>query len=177
MTIDVRALTAEDNEALRNFFGSLPSEDRTFFWEDVTDPRVADAWASDQRRVRRCVSDGGKVVAFAALVPGSDWSAHVAEVVLVVAPTARRLGLGRALAREMLVEALRAGFRKVTVTIAADNIGTIEMFQAIGFVPEALLRDQLRSPEDGALRDIVILAHMVDETFSTMVAAGLGGEA
>ncbi|HEX4106564.1 MAG TPA: GNAT family N-acetyltransferase [Solirubrobacteraceae bacterium] len=177
MSVDVRDLTGDDSEALRAFFGGIPAEDRTFFWEDVTDPHVADDWAGDARRARRAAFDEqGRILAFAALVPGSDWSSHVSEVVLVVAPQARRQGLGRALAREMLVQALQRGSHKVTVTIAADSTGTIQMFQGIGFFPEALLRDQLRSPEDGALRDIVVLSHMVDETFSTMVAAGLDGE-
>ena len=173
MNLDVRELTAQDAPALREFFGALPAEDRTFFFEDVTDPAVADAWASDERRLRRCaVDDDGHVVAFAALQPGVDWSSHVAEVVLVVAPAARRQGVGRALARQMLVEALEHEFKKVTVAIAADNEGAIQMFQSLGFEGEALLRDQLCSPEDGALRDMVILAHLVDDTWATMLTGG-----
>lgn len=30
----------------------------------------------------------------------------------------------------------------------------------------------VRSPEDGTLRDIVIVAHMVDDTWSTMLTGG-----
>jgi ribosomal protein S18 acetylase RimI-like enzyme len=173
MKLDVRELTAQDAPALREFFAGMPAEDRTFFFEDVTDPAVADAWASDDRRLRRCaVGDGGGIVAFAALQPGVDWSSHVAEVVLVVAPDARRQGIGRALARSMLVDALEHDFKKVTVAIAADNEAAIQMFQSLGFEGEALFRDHLRSPEDGALRDMVILAHLVDDTWATMLTGG-----
>ena len=173
MNIDARELTADDAPALREFFGAMPAEDRTFFFEDVTDPAVADAWASDERRLRRCaIGDDGKIVAFAALQPGVAWSSHVAEVVLVVAPAARRKGIGRTLARGILVEAFQHQFRKVTVAIAADNEGAIQMFQKMGFEGEALLRDQLCSPEDGALRDMVVLAHMVDDNWSTMLSGG-----
>jgi ribosomal protein S18 acetylase RimI-like enzyme len=173
MTLNVRELTADDAPALKEFFGFLPAEDRTFFFEDVTDPAVAEAWARDERRLRRCaVDDDGEIVAFAALQPGVDWSSHVAEIVLVVSPAARRQGIGRTLARGILVEALEHDFTKVTVAIAADNEGAIQMFQTIGFEGEALLRDQLRSPEDGELRDMVILAHMVDDNWSTMLTAG-----
>jgi ribosomal protein S18 acetylase RimI-like enzyme len=173
MSPKVRELTAPDAPALRDFFTSMPAEDRTFFFQDVNDPAVAEGWAGDERRLRRAAIDAdGRIVAFAALQPGVDWSSHVAEMVLVVAPEARRAGLGRTLARGMLLEAVEQGFKKVTVMIPADNEGAIQMFSKIGFQPEALLRDQLRSPEDGTLRDVVIVAHLVDETWSTMLTAG-----
>lgn len=173
MNPQVRELTAEDAPALGEFFLAIPPEDRTFFFQDVKDPAVAQAWASDERRLRRAAcGEDGRIIAFAALQPGVDWSSHVAELVLVVAPEARRLGLGRTLARGMLLEAVQQGFKKVTVNIAADNVGAITMFQKMGFEGEALLRDQLRSPEDHELRDMVVLAHLVDETWSTMATAG-----
>jgi RimJ/RimL family protein N-acetyltransferase len=74
----------------------------------------------------------------------------------------------------MLLEAVQAEFKKITVTIAADNQAAIAMFQGIGFDSEALLRDHLRNPDDGRLRDLVVLAHLVDERYATMQAAGLG---
>jgi L-amino acid N-acyltransferase YncA len=172
--MEVREVTAEDADALSEFFNGLPAEDRTFFWSDVTDPAVAQGWAGDPNRIRRCAVDGdGRMVAFAALVPGSDWSSHVAEMVLVVAAEARRGGIGRALARLMLLEAVKAGLKKITVNIAADNEAAIAMFTGIGFDGEALLRDHLRNPDDGQLRDLVVLAHLVDERYATMQAAGL----
>lgn len=166
-------VTAQDTDALEAFFAGLSAEDRTFFWEDVTDPAVAARWAGEGRRMPHAVIEDGQIRAFAALIPGAEWSSHVAQVVLVVSPSARRHGLGRRLASAMLVEAMNRGFTKVTVTIAADNGGAISMFQGIGFQGEALLRDHLRSPEDGVLRDLVVLAHLVDETYPTMLAAGL----
>ena len=109
---------------------------------------------------------------FAALHPGVGGSSHVASVTLVVAGPARRQGLGRALARQMLIDALEHGFKKVTVETAANNGPAVRMFRNIGFEPEALLRDHFYG-RDGALHDIVILAHVVDETWSTLLAAGI----
>ena len=173
MTTQTRDLTEADAPALQAFFQSMPPEDRTFFFQDVNDPAVAQRWVSNPRSLRRGTFDeAGRLVAFTALEPGTEWSSHVAEIVLVVGPTARRTGVGRTLAREMLVAALERSYRKVSVVIPADNVGAIEMFQKIGFEPEALLRDQLCSPEDGALRDVVILAHLVDDTWSTLLSGG-----
>lgn len=72
----------------------------------------------------------------------------------------------------MLIEAVQQDFKKVTVMIPADNDAAIQMFRQLGFQPEALLHDQLRSPEDGTLRDIVIVAHRVDDTWSNMLTGG-----
>ncbi|HEY1973548.1 MAG TPA: GNAT family N-acetyltransferase [Pseudonocardia sp.] len=169
----LRELTRDDAAEVRAFFATLSPADRTFFWADVTDPAVAQRWVSDDRRAAMCAVDGDQMAAFAVLVPLSDWSSHVAELVLVVASSARRRGHGRALAQAMLLGALRRGFTKVTVQVAADQPGALAMFQAIGFEPEALLRDHLRTPETGEMRDLVTLAHHVEETYSHMLAAGL----
>lgn len=173
MRVRTRALRADDAQTLHEFFADVPAHDRTFFKEDVADPAVAQAWVADQQSIRRlAVDDDGCAVAFAALSPGVERMSHVADLRLVVGKPARGQGLGRALAREMLLEAVRHGYKKVTVDIAADSTGAISMFQALGFVPEALLRDHLCDP-DGELHDLVVLAHAVDETWDTMVAAGI----
>ncbi len=173
MNVDLRPLTQEDIEALHAFFASVPAEEWTFFKEDVTDPAVAERWVTDERGVRRlAVDDDGHIVAFAALYPGVGGSSHVAAITLVVAGAARRQGLGRTLARQMLIDALEHGFKKVTVETAANNAGAVEMFRKIGFEPEALLRDHFYG-HDGELHDIVVLAHAVDENWSTMLGAGI----
>ena len=172
----IRELVADDAAAVKRFFDAMPSEDRTFFYQDVDDPEVIAAWAGGANRVRRCaVDDDGTLLALASLEAGRDWTSHVAELVLAVAPAARRQHLGRTMARAMLVEAVQHGFLKVTVMIAADNEGAIDMFRKIGFEAEALLRDQLRNPDDGTLRDTVILSHLVEHTWASMLTGGFEG--
>jgi len=46
------------------------------------------------------------------------------------------------------------------------------MFEALGFEPEALLRDHVRD-KSGELHDLVVLAHQVEGTWSAMATAGL----
>lgn len=173
MSLEVRELTRADVPALRTFFAGMPQEDRTFFYQDVEDPTVIEEWAAGAGRIRRCaVDDGGRIVALAALQPGVDWTSHVAELLLVVDPNARRQQLGRTLARKMLIEALEHGLTKVTVMISAENEGAIDMFRKLGFEAEALLRDHLRDPKDGTFRDTVLLAHLAEEIWSTMLTGG-----
>jgi L-amino acid N-acyltransferase YncA len=175
MTIDLREMRPADAEALRQFFADTPADDRTFFKEDISDARaVADRWIADELSIRRLSFDDGAVVAFAALSPGVERMSHVADLRLVVAGRARGRGLGRTVARRMLVEAVEQGFKKVTVDIAAENEGAIRMFQELGFQPEALLRDHLCDPS-GELHDLVVLAHAVNEQWSGMLTAGIDG--
>jgi L-amino acid N-acyltransferase YncA len=174
MNIDVRAVQADDAEALLRFFADVPDEDRTFFKEEIGDARrVTEHWLADEPSLRRVVlDDQGRIVAFAALSPGVGRTSHVADLRLVVAAHARGRGLGRTVARRMFLEAVRHGFRKITVDIASDHEGPIRMFRELGFQPEALLLDQLCDP-DGQLHDLVVLAHAVDEQWSGMLTVGI----
>ena len=173
MKPEIRELTESDAPALQDFLVAMPPEDRTFFFWNVDDPTLAKRWTGDGRRRSRAAFDPhGRMLAFTSLQPGVDWSSHVVDLVLAVAPGQRRQGLGKLLARTMLIEALERGFKKVTVMIAADNTGAINMFRGLGFDGEALLRDHLCSPADGTLRDVVVLAHLVEETWSNMRTGG-----
>jgi ribosomal protein S18 acetylase RimI-like enzyme len=173
MKPEIREIAPEDREALHGFFAAVPVEDRTFFWDDVTDPAVVERWVTDPATIRRVAVDAdAEILAFAVLKPGLERTRHVVDVRLIVAAGTRRQGLGRALARMMLIEAVNHGFKKVTVTLAAGNVGAIEMFREIGFEPEALLRDQL-CDADGTMHDLIILAHPVDDNWSSMLAIGM----
>lgn len=171
--MSLREFTTGDAAEVRDFFGNLTAEERTFFWDDLTDPGVVARWLGDPRRAALGVVDDDRLVAFASLVPQTEWSSHVAELVLVVASGSRRRGYGRELAQAMLLAALERKFTKVTVQVAADRPGAIAMFQGIGFQAEALLRDHLRDPGTGVLRDLVILSHLAEDTYAQMLAAGL----
>ena len=58
--------------------------------------------------------------------------------------------------------------------LAVDQsaVPAIGMFEALGFEPEALLRDHVRD-KTGELHDLVVLAHLVEGTWSGMATAGL----
>jgi L-amino acid N-acyltransferase YncA len=174
MNHEIREPVTEDLPQLREFLTAVPARDHTFLKEDPADPAVVDGWLQDRAAIRRVALDSdGHIVAASALRAGIGLTNHVADLRLVVGDAARGHGLGGALARHMLIEALKAGFRKVTVDVEATNTDIIEMFQRLGFQPEALLRDQLRDA-DGSYGDVVVLAHEVDEQWSAMSSVGMG---
>jgi GNAT superfamily N-acetyltransferase len=167
----VRELDERDEEALRAFFQAIPNEDRSFFKEDLDDPEILRRWIDDDRGVRlAAVEDGGRLAAVAAVWRGIGRSSHVGDLRLVVAPDRRRQGLGQMIARQALVSALRGGIWKICVEVVASQQPTIDMFLALGFVPEALLRDQLCSP-DGERSDVMLLSHFADEAAADLMLA------
>ena len=162
-------------DALLRFFQGLPEGDLTFIEEEVTDPDVVRSWASGSAGARRFVAvdgDGGDVAGYVAIRRLPGWSSHVGEVRLVVSPTRRGSGLGRTLARHALVTAVGDGLAKLVVEVVAEQGSALALFTGLGFTGEALLRDHVRDRE-GNLRDLMVLAHHVGETWSGMATVGL----
>jgi ribosomal protein S18 acetylase RimI-like enzyme len=169
--VTIAELTADHVDQLVALFQRLPDSDLTFIKEDVLDPASVRSWL-DVRGRQFIWLQGGVLTGYAALRPLSGWSDHVAELRLVVDPVARRRGVGRALARHAVATALREGLQKVIVEVPAEQDHVLAMFAGLGFTGEALLRDHFRD-RAGTLRDLVMMAHLADATFTAMDAVGL----
>lgn len=169
--MEIRSLSAQDRGALEHFLGRMPEGDRTFFKEVVDDPSVVDAWLSAPTGRWLAVA-AGEVVGYVAVVPLVGWSSHVGEIRLLVDPSHRGEGVGTALARFALVQALRSGLSKLVVEVLADQEFTIEMFRSLGFAPEALLTGHVRDRDD-RLQDLMILGHSAREVAAGIATTGI----
>ena len=172
--MDIRPIEARDSRPLSDFFEQIPESDRTFFKEDVGDPRVLADWVAPDTGRTVAVEDG-RVVGVLAVVPLVGWSSHVGEVRLVVNPDHRGRGIGRRLARQAVLDAVDMGLGKLVVEVISDQAPLIAMFRGLGFEPEALLTDHVRD-RSGQTRDLIVLANSVDEQFAAMSAAGVADQ-
>ena len=170
--MDVRPLDAALAGPLEDFFRRVPESDHNSFAEDVLSPGVVQAWLDDSRARRACAVEDGRVLGYVAVLPLVGWSAHVGSLRVVVDPEARGKGVGRELARAGLLSSLEMGLTKTVVEVVVDAVPAIGMFEALGFEPEALLRDHVRD-KAGALHDLVVLSHEVEGTWSGMASAGI----
>jgi L-amino acid N-acyltransferase YncA len=174
-------LGSERCDALLRFFAALPEGDLTFIKEEVTDPDTVRSWASGPASGGRWVAvddegaDDAEVTGYVAVRPLPGWSDHVGEVRLVVAPSRRGTGLGRELARRALVEAVGSGLTKLVVEIVAEQGAALALFTELGFTGEALLTDHVRD-RSGQLRDLMVLAHHVRNTWAGMDTVGVADE-
>lgn len=167
----IRPLERGDQGALEAFVRRIPEGDRTFFKEPVGDDGVVATWY-EAGGARWLAVAGDEVLGYIAVVPLHAWSSHVGEIRLIVDPAHRGERVGTALARHAIVAAFRGGLEKLVVEVLADQEFTIEMFRALGFDPEALLKGQVRD-RGGELLDLMILAHTARDGSAAMVAAGL----
>lgn len=169
--MQIRSLEWRDREALEAFVQRIPEGDRTFFKEPVDGDRAVVAWLN-AGGARWLAATDEEVLGYVAVLPLHGWSSHVGQIALIVDPQHRGEGVGSALARHAIVEAFRSGLGKLVVEVLADQEFTIEMFRALGFDPEALLKGQVRD-RGGELLDLMILAHTARDGSAAMVAAGL----
>lgn len=170
--MEIRQIEAGDHAAVEQFVARIPEGDRTFFKEDVSGPDVVADWTK-LGAARSVAVDDGVVVGYVAVIPLQAWSSHVGEVRVIVDPGRRGRGIGRALAQYAVLEALTLGLRKMVVEVVADQEATIAMFRSLSFEPEALLKDHVRD-QSGDMRDLMVLAHSVDDSYASMAAVGLG---
>jgi ribosomal protein S18 acetylase RimI-like enzyme len=172
--MEIRPVQAGDDAALAWFLQRIPEADRTFLKEDVTDPDVVVRW-SHPGDARSIAVEDGEVAGYVAVVPLHGWSSHVGEVRIVVDPDQRGHGIGHALARRAVLDALELGLAKLVVEVIADQAALIGMFRGLGFEPEALLTDHVRD-RSGELRDLMVLANTVEEQFAGMGATGISDD-
>ena len=174
--MDVRPLEEALVAEVEAFFARVPESDHNSFAEDVLAPGAVRAWLADPRCRRSvAVDEGGQVVGYVAVLPLIGWSSHVGSLRVVVDPASRGRGVGRLLARHGLLTSLDLQLGKVVVEVVVDALPAIAMFEALGFEPEALLRDHVRD-RAGGLHDLVVLAHLVEGTWSGMATAGFEDE-
>ena len=147
------------------FVDRVPLHDLLFLERDIRQPRVLTAW---RRAIERgsvhslvAVADGAIVATTAVIREPLGWSAHVAEVRLLVLPDWRGKGVGRALLEASIDQAIGEGAAKLTARMTPDQRGAITLFEETGFRGEALLRDHVRDA-DGGLHDLAILSLDVD---------------
>ena len=141
----------------------IPEGDRTFLKEDVGDPDVRRELGT-ARGARAIAVEGGEVVGDLSrscrCTAGRATSARCGSWSI---PSSRGRGIGRALARRAVLDAMDMGLAKLVVEVIADQEALIGMFRALGFEPEALLTDHVRD-RSGELRDLMVLANSVESS-------------
>ena len=76
---------------------------------------------------------------------------------LGVLPARRRAGLARRLLAEGLAEARRRGARRMTLEVAADNVGAQALYREFGFLEAGRRRNYYRKADGGGLDALLLV--------------------
>ncbi len=159
---ELTVMHATDEPDVLRFARALPPHDLLFMPRDITNAKVLSAWVREIA-AENIVSvlarrGGGDVVGCAAVVRDRhSFSPHVGDLRVLVSPTTRAHGLGRALVQESFLIALSMGLEKVTAQMTSDQRAAITVFEDLGFRVEALLRNHVRDAA-GDKFDLVVLS-------------------
>ncbi|MGP7796376.1 GNAT family N-acetyltransferase [Sphingomonas sp. CLY1604] len=161
MSHTIRRFRPADDAGMLAFAAGLPEHDLLFLGRDLRHPRVIEAWqqAIGEGWIDSLIAeDDGRIVATAALVRDPlGWSGHVGELRLLVATDRRGAGMGRDLLEALLAIAGAHGLAKLTATMTPDQVGSIALFEGLGFAREACLAGHVRA-SDGIAHDLIVLA-------------------
>jgi RimJ/RimL family protein N-acetyltransferase len=169
--VALRYMRSEDAQAMLTFVRSVPTHDLMFLPTDITEIEGLNSWIDDILMGYAGVilaEDADGIVGFGSVVRAStSWSRHVAEIRVVVGEPARGHGLGRQLTAEAFRVAADLGVRRVVAQMTLDQIAAIRVFRRLGFVPLAVLADQVIDT-DGTTYDLLVMHQDVESFEDTL---------
>ncbi len=158
---ELRPLTADHRTAAEIFAARIPHGERAFADRALLSQVSVASWTqrTPARRVGAFIGD--EMVAILTVNPGQGWMSKVGEVRLVVLPDARGQGIAKALADRAVSMADEMELNKLYIEVLASLERVIDMFIALGFEREAVLRDHVIDG-DGQPGDLCILSRFVE---------------
>jgi RimJ/RimL family protein N-acetyltransferase len=169
--VSLRLLEKKDQKALAAFFRGLPDEDRHFLKDNVTSPAVIERWIKnlDYNAVLPVIAEyKGKIIGDATLHKSKyGWFKHIGEIRCVVARDFQRRGLGKLLIRETYAKAQEDKLSKLEIQILPEHKGIMAIFQKLGFVQEAVLKDHALDI-NGQKHDLIIMTSNLEDLWKKM---------
>lgn len=163
-TVTLRLMNRGDLENALKFARELPEEDLMFLTVDITDPEAMEPYVrgiEQDRAVTVLAEAGGSFIGYGSLTFNQmHWTRHLGEIRLLVGRDWRGKGLGRLLAGEVFQLAQEKGLQKIVARMAVGQQGARQVFERLGFVPEALLADFVMD-RNGRTHDLFVMTYDV----------------
>jgi RimJ/RimL family protein N-acetyltransferase len=135
-----------------------------FLRTDVTQESTVDNWMNylkTGRTISIVAEVDGQIAGYSSIhMNEAGWTRHVGELRVLVGRDFRGLGLGKRLTNEAFSMSKDLGLKKVTAQMATDQRSARQVFEHLGFRPEALLADHVMT-RDGQTHDLLIMSHDV----------------
>ena len=165
-SVTFRLMTEEDKDAIIDLAKRQSDYDRAFLRSDLTDPKVVDEWIGNihkGRTVTVLAEVDHRVVGYGSLHHDeTSWTSHMGELRLLVDTAMRGEGIARRLVIELFHIAREMKLDRVFCQISANQTRVRNLFEEIGFQPEAMLDHWLMDPA-GGFHDLLIMTHSMDD--------------
>jgi L-amino acid N-acyltransferase YncA len=133
--VAIRQASARDRDAVWEIFRAVVATGDTYVFDPEIPLEEALAyWFHPGTRTYVAESDG-RVVGTYILRPNQrDLGSHVSNAAFMVAPTARGLGVGRAMGEHCLDQAQRLGYRAMQFNfVVSTNEAAVKLWERLGF--------------------------------------------
>lgn len=162
--ITLRLMGPDDRDALMAFAKSLPEDDLLFLAVDITRPEALDQWIHiiNTGLMKTVLAEAnGNLIGHGTLSHNAlQWTRHLGEIVLLLSPDYRSIGLGSLLANELFSIARELGLQKIVARMASEQRGAFRVLERLGFRAEALLGDYVIDRE-GRTHDLIVMSYDV----------------
>lgn len=151
--IIIRDATAEDWPAIYAFFSVTVDAGETYAYPEGLSSSEARAYwmPAPPGRTVLATDAAGIVLGSASMGPNRPGRGdHIATASFMVAPAARRRGVGRELGRHVIEWARASGFRGIQFNaVVESNAGAVQLWQSLGFEIVGTVPGAFRHPRLG----------------------------
>ncbi len=157
----IRPLSEQDRAALLAFGQQLPQDDLLYLEDDFQSHEIISRLvnASQAENWRQIVVEAdGEILGYSSVRRLHGWSSHVADIVLLVNPRFRRMGVGVALAQAIFDAARELGVSKIIVEMLEEQESGRAIFERLGFRIEGTLSKHTRDRQ-GQFHTLLILSY------------------
>ncbi len=164
--VTFRTIGPADRDRILEFTRGLPEQDLLFLRMDITQPEVVESWIRNiesGKTVSLLAETGSEMIGYCSLHHSEiQWTRHLGEIRLLVAPAYRSNGIGGELARQVFELAGNLDLQKLVVQMMSSQQDAQTLFHHLGFIPEALLHDWAID-RNGRTYDLIVMSREVDE--------------
>jgi L-amino acid N-acyltransferase YncA len=133
--VTIREAAEQDRDAVWEIFHTVVAGGDTYVFDPETPRDEALAYWFQQGTRTYVAERGGRVVGTYLLRPNRPGlGSHVSNAAFMVCPSARGLGIGRAMGEHCLDEARRLGYRAMQFNfVVSTNEAAVSLWQRLGF--------------------------------------------
>jgi L-amino acid N-acyltransferase YncA len=149
--LTIREATERDRDAVWEIFRATVAPGEVFVYDPNTPREEAEAyWFAKGTRTYVAEQDGKVAGSYILRQNRPGLGDHVANAGFMVAPAARRSGIGRAMGEHALSEARRLGYRAMQFNfVISTNESAVRLWQDLGFKIVGTLPGAFRHARNG----------------------------